>query len=374
MKERIKISDLSLSFYYSGFFIYILFKLNIVNENWHNIFSSLSIALLLISLILNKYTLKYVFLSFSLIFLGIIIAFTSGELNVLFIFLLILAGKNADINSLIKMMIVLYIVMFVKFAIGNTLGWYNDSYALKYVDGVGKIVKAYGFGHPNQISARYISFVLLCFYYYKDKLNWKFLFLSWLGEIYIYNISESKTGLLMLVIISLFFLFYRNDNWKKLSATISCILCIIVNLIGFSFPILYIRGNHMVYELDKLVTGRFRLAGNFFQNYGLKVFGQPIENGGYDNILDSATPYIILSYGIFFFILINLFSFFLYAYCFKNRKYIEAIIYNLFFIIGVTELTIINPSFNFTFLFFILVLNWSQKKSSVVKPLIERTI
>ena len=205
MKERIKISDLSLSFYYSGFFIYILFKLNIVNENWHNIFSSLSIALLLISLILNKYTLKYVFLSFSLIFLGIIIAFTSGELNVLFIFLLILAGKNADINSLIKMMIVLYIVMFVKFAIGNTLGWYNDSYALKYVDGVGKIVKAYGFGHPNQISARYISFVLLCFYYYKDKLNWKFLFLSWLGEIYIYNISESKTGLLMLVIISLFF-------------------------------------------------------------------------------------------------------------------------------------------------------------------------
>lgn len=341
--------------FYLGFINYLIFKFGIFNYRFNNILTVIAVFFLSISIIISKYSLKEVLLLLFLITLGLVVIVYANEWNLLFIILLVYAGRNSNIDNVIKIMFTVYFLYFIFMFFQNMIGTYDSSFALKFIDGSAMIVKDYGFGHPNQISSRYISWILMFFFLRRDNYRFKYVVLSSLGELFVYKISLSRTGLIIFLLVILMYVFLSKINISKFIADVSIMSFVIINIISLALPYLYVRGNMVAQFLDTLFTGRIRLAAKFLNNYGVRIFPQNLSFLGKDDVLDSLIPYILLSYGLLVYITILFLCFSFFKFCLRKQTYIPISFFVIFFVIGMMELVAINPSYNFTIFFFIML-------------------
>lgn len=351
--------------YSSALSLYLLFKFGIFNQ----VISAVIIALIFLFLSIVLVNQKYTFTELlSLILLLLIFAVSglrSGDGNFIFVLAFIFASKDIDIKKIIRLFLTMYLLYFIYMFLRNVFGIENSNYSTKYVDGVLTFVKNYGFGHPNQLSIRFSIFILMFLYIKRGTMKW-FCFVAILvAGIGVYGLTRSKTGLSILIISILFTLFLKKKNMQRFVCIMLFPISALATILSVLFPIIYNSANHYLYIINNQLTGRLRLGNQFFGRYGITPFGQDLDFSGYDNVLDSLYPFVLLQYGVVTFLVITILTILLLYKLLRSKFYYEAVLIQMFLIIGISELTPINLSYNFTLLFFSLILNSKDRKDKV---------
>ena len=339
--------------YLGAIAFYLIYKFEFLVSSWNIYIGVLSLFLFLSSMYFADYVEKEkVFFLFNLLGMTIIYLF-SKEINLIFLSIILFSGKGIDTNKILKVFLICYLMYFFVMFIQNLFGIYENDYAYKLIDGESVKVRSYGFGHPNQIANRFISFTGLVLYLGKEKIQNIHLFFLIIVFLFIYTISLTRTALVIFFILMIIHQLMYRYNMSKIIAKFSVYIFYLSITFSIFAPLLYRNGGGFLKLLDSLLSGRLRLTMKFFNSNAIKLFGQHLDYSGYDNVLDATFPYILLTYGIVFFIYYLILSQKLFNINNYNSDYSKTIYYVLFVLIGVVELVTINLSFNFTLLFLI---------------------
>lgn len=338
--------------YFIALGTYMFYKFEIINNKLNLLVGGGVIALLMLVLLLQQYTSRELMCLTLLLILSGIILYTSNELNVLLIVLLVFSSKKIDIDDILKFILYTYIVFFLFMLVANLFEFYQYDVAVKYVKDVPIVLKTYGFGHPNQISNRFFTAISIFLFLNRKKYSIKYILIACILQTYIYQLSLSRTGLLMFVFSIVIYIFTTKFKYDKYIGYLSIVIFFITNLISIIIPFFYSKKLVLSYLLDSIFTGRIRLASKFFEKYGINFFGQKLDFSGYDNVLDSSVPYIILTYGVVTYVILMYITLKLFMKKIESKNYYIIIYFVLFYFIGLSELLVINPSYNFTIFFY----------------------
>lgn len=336
---------------------YMFYKFGILSGIYNLMIGGIVVLILLAVLFFQTYSFKEKIILTLTLIISFIILYTSTELNILMIVLLIFSAKNISIDDIIKFLLKTYLIFFVFMIIANLLGFYDNDFGIKYMNDTAVMVKAYGFGHPNQISNRFLAATVMFFFLKRTSFKYSYVIIPCILQIFVYYISLSRTGLLMFLASVIIYIFTSKLDFEKIISYILLAGFWFMNVISILLPFLYADTSRVTQILNRILTGRIRLASNFFEKYDIRLFGQTLDFSGYDNVLDSAVPYIILTYGVILYAVIIYFSGKLFINSLKLNDYYIIIYFVLFYLIGLSELVVINPSYNFTLFFFAKLLD-----------------
>lgn len=329
------------------------YKFDILSGIYNLTIGGIVVLLLVASLFFQRFSFKESILLVVTLIMSFKILYTSTELNILMVVLLIFSAKNISIDDIIKFLLKTYLIFFIFMIIANLLGFYDNDFGIKYMNDTAVMVKAYGFGHPNQISNRFLAATVMFFFLKRASFKYSYVIIPCILQIFVYYISLSRTGLLMFSASVIIYVLTTKFGFEKIVSYILLVGFWFMNILSILLPYLYSDTLRLTQILDRILTGRIRLASSFFDRYDMKFFGQTLDFSGYDNVLDSAVPYIILTYGIFLYAFLMCFSSKLFINSFKLNEYYIIIYFILFYLIGLSELVVINPSYNFTLFFFV---------------------
>lgn len=349
------INNFKRSIFFTVLILYLSMKMFPFFQNFSTDFLDILVVGLLVGIALtNSYTINESILVIASLLVCSIIYLYSHEINLLVIEIIILSAISMDKKKIIQVYILVYILFFIYMIITNLMGLYSTEFVYKYVGGVSEVVATYGFGHPNQISSRYVVFVCLCLYYalkYTKSNIWKMLVIFTLLEIWIFNISLSKTGIIFFIFIYIVMIFltkkvHIKEFTKMLVYIYTFFLIVLVFLYSF-----YEKNINFINNIDNILTGRIRLSAKFFDLYPLNLFGHNLDFSGYDNVLDSSIAYIFIVYGLIGFLLYLFIYSKTFKFLFQTKLYLEIVFMIFFLIMGIVELVQLNMSFNFSFIF-----------------------
>lgn len=214
--------------------------------------------------------------------LGILVSTTlcvicSGDFTPMEFALIAIAAKDVSARQLVKVFSLIKAV-----AIVLTLALF----AVKvlptiYYENTNDVNNTFGFCHRNVLGANMYVLCLSWFWLrYRKLCKWDYI--AWgVLSIATYLLADSRTTLLMMVmIIGLFFLLRWKEtvilDWPHLRKVLLGFFLALF-LISLICTIYYKRWNVFWEFVDKIFTKRLRFAHNCLDEYGLSLFGQRIQ-------------------------------------------------------------------------------------------------
>lgn len=293
---------------------------------------------IIIMLLLQTYTKKEIYIIFLLIILFSISALQSRSITLISGLILIISSKKIDFDKFSKLSLIIQMIV-VGFIITLALsGSIDVGTNIRYYNG--EIRYALGFRHPNTLAM--LSFQMICQYIYikRKKNSYKKYLISLLSIVVIYRITDSNTALLMSLSVIFLTLIYekiiqRRFNYRKIEK-------IVKKMLKFSGSLVLIICGYFWMNPDRLnaitMVSRIRLIKNYFEAYGINLFGNKIIIGtdvtlpglstGY-YYLDNAYAWILIKFGVLVFICL------LFAYIIYFRKLIQHREFNMVIIVFV---------------------------------------
>lgn len=310
------------------------------------------IILFFAKILVGKYSIReLVLIAFCLLW-GIFIFFNMGSFGILVYALLALGMKNISISKVMKLGTIVWSICM---AVTITAAIFFNRAGVQVVHeklGFGPILReSLGYGHPNVLHITYLLFMVFILYTCKKENIVKTVIFLLAGDIFIFTYSVSYTGLLVSLLIIIFYVYfvYRSSFSSVEKWLAKCILpiCVIISVI---VP-LGIDSQGMVYKLlNPILSNRIWIVKYYYDNYTPTLLGERIRTDGFS--LDNSYIYVIGWYGILFF------AFVMFAYWVLIQKYVkeerrkELAIIIPFLIAGLTEQFLFNSSIkNITFIF-----------------------
>ena len=299
--KKIKVYDFLFYLIYTLMVIYHAFSKVVGISNIRNYILGIVIVGLLFVFILQSR--KYSYKSFILISLCLVSFFVSYKIAsdiILFVTVLfIISSKNVNFNKFIKYdllikSIIVILVIFL-YEIGLT-----EVVIKARPDGT--IRKALGFGHPNILGAFLFSICLdIVYIYYKSMkpIHYIILIVSFFINLWISDSRATQIGIILLIIVSI----QKNKNKKfllKFLPYIPILLCGISLLCS----IFYTNKSETWFIINKLTSSRIKCAYDFYNYYGINLFGHFFEFYGqwgeeYQlTVLDNAYMHILIQFGL----------------------------------------------------------------------------
>lgn len=244
----------------------------------------------------------------------------------------------------------------------------------------GVIRQSMGFNHPNALAAEVFQLEAMYVYLHDRRMSK----VDVVGLIIIsgatYVLSRSETVAILSILMAFFaFLLsgiYRAERkkirriWAKIYEKIFKRMkyIAIVSPLVATVIILYLSqgsGKGTLYS-------RADQASNYLQYYGISLWGQPLQiNNGADNFylqnsqlytLDNSYLYLLIGFGIIFFLLFVVAQIVLVYRAIKQKEYTIVTILILYMIYGIVETMMIRFSYNFSILFMAGLIWKSQVK------------
>ncbi len=224
----------------------------------------------------------------------------------------------------------------------------------KVVSENGKIWHGMGYGTGNIFHASAVILIILYMYYRKEKISYAELFLLCLTNLFVYQYSASRTGLIIgsfsVVLDTVLKLFRKREGfmkWMMFGLTAGMIL---VFSFSFLLPVMYNGdwgSNSLASVLNRALTGRIQHGKTVFLSDPITVFGNPNELSAF---LDNSYMFLLMKYGIAVTLMIGT----IYVLAVKSmihRKDIYGIYaVSLFVIYGFTEQFFVNSFMNYSLL------------------------
>lgn len=319
------------------------------------IFSIVPPSLIILILFQSK---KYNLKSLLIIVLLVLLTFVTyiiTDSNELFLTLLfIIASKNIELDKLIKYDLFIKMILTLMLFSLSGLGYTTDE--IKYRNGVTRY--SWGFGHPNALGAFLFSMCVDLIYLKGNKLKIKdyvFILVSFFICTYVCNSRGAQLGIIIIVVLNLFYHKIKDNKLLKKMIPLIPTFCFILCLL---FVIGYINNNELSKLVNTITSERIRMASEFYEYYGISLFGNRLEFLGmtdkskYLTILDISYLNILIQYGIIVTFIICISFYNMLKKIIKNNKN-EAIICILAICMyGLMEIYIFMIAYNALLLYF----------------------
>lgn len=215
-----------------------------------------------------------------------------------------------------------------------------------------------GTGHPNNIAALLVNYVLLTAYLkYNFNLK-KICIISFCLAIVVWTITASRTATTILIIFSFLSICYHTMQIVKVEWMIKSFKVLILVLVVGSIYLMS-RSGSISNIFDANFGVRFTQASNLLNDYGIHFFGSDIQfvstleaisTGARVVVLDNAYLRLFIYNGIFCFMVFILSIIYLVRKSSMEKDYFLLIIVSMFLLSGLMEKTVYMLQYNFTLL------------------------
>lgn len=277
---------------------YIIFGFNII-KNWRN-GESISIGMIVFAV------------------LSCVVAIFSKNKDILFLFVFCYAVKKLDFKKIITHTLIIYMVLFLTIVnlallkiIPDWIFYRGDTQR-----------HSLGFYYSTIAIGIYLSCMLIYFYVRKSKATVIELLLFEGINFFLYKYTDGRLSFILISIILFMMLILKIPQLRQLFKLPN--MQIVLKCIGYILPIslfslvilatyLYSQSNPIGISINKILSGRLLYTKNAFQQYGITLFGQPIDWRGWGgfgyvdtesmssfiyNYVDISYARIIFDYGI----------------------------------------------------------------------------
>lgn len=317
----------------------------------------------------SKYKLVFYFIALFFLFLDAILI----DNNTLFFSTLIaLSAYNVDFDKIVKVDVKVRILLLLS-VIGMSLLGVLPNFA-KFINGSFK--QAFGFTHPN-VLCFFVITILLEFMFINKKNNLKYIIIN-IVVIYLLTVfCFSRTSVFAYVLIFIVNIIVKNKEKffnERIVKFTFILLPLLITLFTFIVIIGYGKGNEISRIMDIVLTERIKTGYNFYNDYGIHLFGNEIKTvvtrealslGVKTNIFDMGYLRLIINYGILVSIIVISLLCALQKSILKNKEYKLLLISTFFIITGFAENNLFNIIMNFT-LIYIPVMFRPQKKTDSI--------
>lgn len=313
-------------------------------------------ALIFVKLILTEHTISEIMYILSMLMLGILAWYNSGEKGAFIYLAMIIGMKNVSLKRLFTVGVTIWSSTFVLLIITTLTGVKTDIFMIHQKLGLGYIIRwALGQPHPNVLQ---ITFMIICaMILYLTNLKGKKLVITtlvmFLGNLYIFLYSISYTGF---ILVSFYLAINLYLSFRKELKLLEKIMLYFVFPFCLAFAVLLPiipKGNFWEF-CEKLLNTRLMIARFYLLYEPLSLFGSmptdpvniPLTN------IDNSYVFIIEKYGIILFALMCI-AYMAYIHrCIKDQKHLELSIVLSLVLAATTEPFFVNPSFkNISLLF-----------------------
>lgn len=235
---------------------------------------------------------------------------------------------------------------------------------------VDKIRYSIGYIYPLETMTFFLFLVISYAYMLGKKYSWKDCIIINMIGMLLYYITEARTSFYLVIAVSFVFLLFAKVDMERImkklfpwAGYLVLILCTMVSLLGGIF---YDTENTLLVKLNLIISNRFRMMNNAFEQYGFSLFGERIEwvgygglvdttvTGGRYNFVDCSYGKVLLDYGIIFFILVLIGYAFMYHVAAKKKDYTLIIAITIVLVVSIMEPRLISIEMNP----FLLLLGW----------------
>lgn len=293
-------------------------------------------ATLFILLFLQSYRPRELIIILILLGISVLIYKTVKTTIPLYTILFIIASKNKNLAKIFK-----YNLYGIVFAYGLVIllaitGFIHTEYTP--IENSNSL----GFINPNGLAGRALYITLLIVVLYSKRLSVISYFLLFGHALLISMVSKSRTGLILSLFVIIGSITIRKNCYLR-NFLIKHIRFFLFTIVLFCIAgFVFWQTVPFLHKIDSILTGRFRWAQVYFITYGVNLFGSitdDISERGYGAlVLDNGYAYLIVKFGIIYF-LTFIFLYFITASVLKNMKD-----YNGLFLILITFIGLITET------------------------------
>lgn len=238
----------------------------------------ITFLLCMIKIGMTKYSLKEWLVIAAFFLLGTISYFVTGRNEIIRVAAFIAAAKDIPVKQALK--VTFYVTLAgVLCLVGMSLLGIMGKIYVETDFGRGGIERRYclGLGHPNALHCMVWALVTLGIYLYLEKLKWYHYLLLFLGNIGLYLLTVSRTGVLVTsvtILLGMIFSMFpslRNKKWTYIAGMASAVFCVLFSLLVAA------KGHDWkLFEwVDRYVTNRILLAHYYTGMDKWSLFSNP---------------------------------------------------------------------------------------------------
>lgn len=288
--------------------------------------------------------------------MGIVLLSTLMSHNtvMLWCFLFIAAGIGVDAEKITFVSVVARAII-----IGGTVLFSQIGLTEDYIFSADTRAR-HGLGFDWATTGPILFFFLSLAYIYlrRERLKFLELIIIEVCHIFFYNMTDTRmtfylgTATVLFFIINLFV--KKKWYWTKRLGYLWCAVPAVIAIVAVLLHVLYKWDNPIFMALNALLSGRLQLGFDAYHNYGLSLFGQPIEWVGFGinesgvgyNYVDCSYMQHLLEYGIVFLgLLLTIYTIIIYRGI-KHHDYYLVWICLITLVFCVTEPWLFNFTFN----------------------------
>ena len=318
------------------------------SDQIYKFFMLSGIILLGIKFITTRYTLREVVIIALLLGAGMFIWVMTKKATLLFLFLIIIGMKDVQFGKLIGISVWIRLFVAAVMVIGSVYGVYDIGYKTtpnaQYVE---VPVYSFGFNEPNTAYLTIFLLLILLVYSYYEKLNGWWFICTFAAAFLFYELTFCRTGIL--VFIFAWVLIAYDKLIKNKYAKFIFVLSVPVGaLFSFVMMVFFDNENSVMKMIDRYVSGRVHIMGEYYQDQGLALLprNQELFYASYHGLIDNSYMHILLYCGwifaLVFFAVIVLAMVKLYqAGCYK-----ELVMLSVFSLYAIMEQFVLNGFMN----------------------------
>lgn len=319
MKQKLQIYLENLMLFLTG--VYLIwqfstqttFYLNIPPKFHLMMFGALAFTAAFRLLILGL-TRKKVWLSIAVAFVYCAVYWRDRYGFLLFLSVLTVGLVEIDYRKILKVFLIAVGTYFLVTILAGVTGSIDNFIYVRTERG---IRSSWGICYPTDLASTFLYLLVFLWVSWKQLPDWCMLLIGMFSVGLSAFIACSSTSLICSVLFLLLVLYHLLERRfeaskqfdKYFSRGVDVMLPLSFPLLGggfFALMFLYHRGSSVAYRMDRLLSGRLRLAVEAFQSHGLKPFGTPFDQigGGFSvvepsnyNFIDSTYPLILIRYG-----------------------------------------------------------------------------
>lgn len=334
----------------------------------------IAIVLLIFKCLIQSktYNVKTILIIILLSILGIITFFTSKDETFIILLLFIFSLKDISFENLVKkdfyIKLIILLFIFIMYFCG-----YTSEYLISRNH---NLRNTFGFAHPNVLGFMIVMLNIEYIYINKEKFKITYLLICFISLIFIYIYPNSRSSIILLIMMSVMCLLIRT-NFKKILYVKPVKFLIknsffIFTLLTIIFTFLLCQNNKVGITLDSIFSRRLYFIENYLEKYNVNLFGNDLlfvssEVSGIfkiePSILDNLFILILLQYGIIVYFVFGYLFNKSFDMAYKNNNIFLIIILFILMAYGMMENYIFKCGYNVFIFYFGNILYKRENKS-----------
>lgn len=313
----------------------------------------------------KKYCFKELIAIFFIGIYMLVVSYQSKTMGYMTYFIYIVTSKGVNYNTVIKFVLLSFIVSTAFVLILTAFGIIKDHiYSLNIRNRHGL-----GFNWTTVFPNMFMYMTLYLIYIRKTKISLYEVLIVISVAFFCYIMTDTKSAFVLTVlgILLAYFLKYNKllQKYHKIYNYISLVLPVLMASLIIIVSYLYNSDNMVLSKINSILSGRLSLGKRAINEFGFTfmaralplVGGEPVDGSTY-NFVDSSFLLYLLNFGIIFFILLMaLLEYFAYLINLKKDTYM-LLVFCIFIIHSTFDPQLLNLCFNY----FLLVPSYENSK------------